>query len=379
LPIYLAYFQGVPSSGVKPDPNLPSSYTSGNFTSSNFVNPLALNNPLPLTTASSNATSGLFGSQTLRDNAIRAGLPPNFFLVNPDLISTNGVNFTGNGGYSRYDGLQVDFRRRLSRGLLVEANYTWAKSYTGLRDSFRTPRVNAIFATNGGTLAQAFKVNWVYELPIGKGKMFLGNPSGFVGGLLDRVLGGWEWSGSARIQTGANIDLGNVNLVGMTRKDLQKAYKLRFDDANKQVFIFPQDIIDNSIKAFDVDPLTSTGYADNDAPTGRYIAPANGRNCIQVVEGDCGFSNLFITGPKFTRFDLSLIKRFRIRETMNFELRGEFLNAFNHINFLGNTNLTLSNTQNNDDFGLVTSAYRDINNTQDPGGRLIQIVARFNF
>jgi hypothetical protein len=27
----------------------------------------------------------------------------------------------------------------------------------------------------------------------------------------------------------------------------------------------------------------------------------------------------------------------------------------------------------------VTSSYRDVNNTQDPGGRLVQIVARFNF
>jgi Carboxypeptidase regulatory-like domain len=383
LPIYLAYFQGVPASGVKPDPNLPGSYTSSNFGISNFLAPLAPTNPQPYTTASANAANGLYGSQTFRDNAVKAGLLPNFFLVNPDLIGVGngGVNFTGNGGYSRYDGMQVDFRRRLSRGLLVEANYTWAKSYTGLRNSFRTQRVNGIFTTNGGTLAHAFKANWVYELPVGKGKMFLGNPSSFAGGLLDRILGGWEWNGTARIQTGANLDLGNVNLVGMTRKDLQKAYKLRFDDANAKVYIFPQDIIDNTIKAFNVDATTSTGYAKDNVPTGRYIAPANSRSCVQVVEGDCGFTNLFITGPKFARFDLSLIKRIRIRETMNFELRGEFLNAFNSINFLGNTNLTLSNTnaQNNANYGLVTTSYRDVNNTQDPGGRLIQIVGRFNF
>jgi hypothetical protein len=376
LPTYLGYFQGAPK-GVKPDPNLPGSYTSGNFTNSIFINPLAANNPQPFTTVSANATNGLYGSQTFRQNAIDAGLSPNFFLVNPDL--QGGVNFTGNGGYSRYDGLQVDFRRRLSRGLLVESNYTFAKSFTGLRNSFRTPRVNGIFTTNGGTLSHAFKANWVYELPIGKGKMLLGNPSGFAGGLLNRILGGWEWNGTARIQTGANLDLGNVNLVGITRRDLQKAYKLRFDDANRRVFIFPQDIVDNSIKAFNVSATTATGYANDNVPTGRYIAPANSRNCIQAVSGQCGFTNLFLTGPKFARFDLSMIKRIRIRETMNFELRGEFLNAFNNINFLGNTNLVLSDTQSNANFGQVTTAYTDLNNTQDPGGRLIQIVARFNF
>jgi Carboxypeptidase regulatory-like domain len=375
LPIYLAYFSGLAGTNVAD----PTKYTSSNFRSSNFLAPLSPTNPQPYTTASSSATNGLFGSQTFRDNAVKAGLPPNFFLVNPDLLG--GVTFTGNGGYSRYDGMQVDFRRRLSRGLLVDANYTFAKSYAGLRNSFRTQRVNGIFTTNGGTLAHAFKANWVYELPVGKGKTFLGSPSGFAGGLLDRILGGWEWNGTARIQTGANLDLGNVNLVGMTRKDLQKAYQLRFDDANGKVYIFPQDIIDNTIKAFNVSATTATGYAGNNVPTGRYIAPANSRGCVQVVEGDCGFTNLFITGPKFVRFDLSMIKRIRIREGMNFELRGEFLNAFNNINYLGNTNLGLSNTsaQNNVNFGLVTSAYRDVNNTQDPGGRLIQIVGRFNF
>ena len=32
---------------------------------------------------------------------------------------------------------------------------------------------------------------------------------------------------------------------------------------------------------------------------------------------------------------MSLVKRFRFTEQKNFELRGEFLNAFNNINFNG--------------------------------------------
>jgi hypothetical protein len=32
-----------------------------------------------------------------------------------------------------------------------------------------------------------------------------------------------------------------------------------------------------------------------------------------------------------------------------------------------------------DNFGRVTGAYRDISTTNDPGGRLIQFVARINF
>jgi hypothetical protein len=57
-------------------------------------------------------------------------------------------------------------------------------------------------------------------------------------------------------------------------------------------------------------------------------------------------------------------------------LRGEFLNAFNNVNFFANTNLTNFTSAT---FGQVTSASTDPNNTQDPGGRLVQIVARINF
>ncbi|MCI0664845.1 MAG: hypothetical protein L0220_27595 [Acidobacteria bacterium] len=70
------------------------------------------------------------------------------------------------------------------------------------------------------------------------------------------------------------------------------------------------------------------------------------------------------------------MKKTRINERVNFELRGEFLNAFNHTNFFASTNLT---NFTNADFGRITSAYRDANNTNDPGGRVIQIVARVNF
>ena len=41
-----------------------------------------------------------------------------------------------------------------------------------------------------------------------------------------------------------------------------------------------------------------------------------------------------MTGPKFTRFDMSLMKKVKFKESYNFELRGEILNAFNNINFL---------------------------------------------
>ena len=49
--------------------------------------------------------------------------------------------------------------------------------------------------------------------------------------------------------------------------------------------------------------------------------------------GDCAPQNVNVYGPMFTRFDLSAVKRIKIKEGVNFELRGEFLNAFNNVNF----------------------------------------------
>jgi hypothetical protein len=372
LPIFLAYFSGVPAS----QSGDATRYTSPNFSNSNFYNSLAAKNPSPYTVAGTSASAGLQGSQTFRNNALRAGLFPNFFVVNPD-YAIGGANVTGNGGSSRYDAMQIELRHRMTKGLLLNANYSWAKGYAGVRYSFRQPWVTVPSTNNGGTLKHQFKMNWVYDLPVGKGRRLLGSPSGFTGRLMSRVFGGWEWDGMARVQSGAIMNLGNVNLVGMTQKDLQDAYGLVFDNSNKHIWAFPQDIRDNTYRAFNTSATSATGYSSSGAPSGRYIAPANSiEGCIQVVTGDCAPQNLFITGPRFLRFDMSAIKRIRITESANVECRAEFLNAFNNINFLGNTNMTSFSSST---FAEVTSAYRDVNNTQDPGGRLIQFVLRINF
>ena len=357
LPITLAYFSGLPASQAGDQ----TKYTSSNFSSTTFTNQLALFNPAPITYA-----SNLSSDAGRRANAIAAGLPANFILTNPDL--RGGARFTGNGGYSRYDGLQIELRRRLSKGFLVQGNYTFAKSFESSRISFRAPRINS---RSDLTLQHAFKVNWIYELPFGKGKMFFGQ----AGGLMDRLIGGWEFDGTGRVQSGALFDFGNVRLVGMTRKDLQQAFGLYFDDDKKIIRSLPQDIIDNTIKAFSVSATSATGYGSLGAPTGRYIAPANSDpKCIQVAGNECAPTNVFVTGPMFTRFDLSAVKRVKITERFNFELRVEMLNAFNHINFNAVTCASSSAT-----CGQITSAYTDPSNTQDPGGRLGQIVLRLNF
>ena len=356
LPITLGYFSG------RVDPNVTTSYNSTNFTSTTFVNLLARHNPDPSTFA-----LNLYNDATRRTNALNAGLPINLFLVNPGL--QGGASFTGNGGFNRYDSGVVEFRRRLSQGLLAQSSYTFAKGYDAVRVSLRKP----LDRTPREIIAHTFRANWIYELPFGAGKPWLGGK-----GLLDKFVGGWEWHGVARTQSGVPFSLGNVRLVGMTRKELQDSIKLRFDDARRLVFILPQDIVDNTVRAFNVSATDPTGYSSRGAPTGRYIAPANSATCIQLYTGDCGFTDLVVHGTPFTRFDLSLVKKTRIKESVNVEFRAEFLNAFNHINFITNT-FTQVGGFTSDNFGQINAAYQDTANTNETGGRMIQLVLRFNF
>lgn len=397
LPIMLAFFTGQNAAAAGNAAN----YSSTNFANATFVNALAINNPAPGTFAgfgTARGASGFIANSTFINNGITAGLPANFFIVNPGKLG--GAWTIENNGRSSYDSLQIELRRRLSRGLLVQANYTFAKAFTNMFASSSavasqpsTLRDMSLSKTlSPFNIAHAFKVNWIYELPFGKGQWLAGN----AGAVLDRVVGGWGFHGAARLQSGSPFNFGNVRLVGMTRDELQDLVEVRHGvvvDINgnpvltngRQTpasYFLPHEIIANTIRANNASATTADGYSSQGAPTGRYIAPASGRDCIEAYTGQCGTTNLVLYGPRFTRYDLSIVKKTRITETVNFEFRAEFLNAFNHINFIvGNpaNDVNVIGGFGTSTFGQLTQAYRDLSTTNDPGGRMIQFVGRINF
>jgi hypothetical protein len=323
LPIFLAYFTG------NANANNAAAYTGNLWTSATFVNPMATFNPQPFT-----AADALDADAARRANAVRAGLPANFLLANPDYLG--GAELIANGGYTKYNSVQLELRKRLSHGLSFNTSYVFGKALTSDRYSLRTPRRTIEDSGAEGGVRHAFKANWTYELPFGQGRRFGGN----AGPWLDRLIGGWAFDGIARIQSGRMLDFGNVRLVGMSREELQDAFSLRFDDAGRAIYMLPQDIIDNTVKAWNVSATSPSGYSNLGVPEGRFIAPANGPDCIELGQGadidnitngfgDCGINSLVVQGPRLMRFDLSAVKRVPIAGRVNFEFRAEFLNAFN--------------------------------------------------
>jgi hypothetical protein len=317
------------------------------------VNTLARMNPNPGSYASS-----LWSDAARRQNALNAGLPANIFVVNPT-VGSGGAWLSTNGGFNRYDSMVIELRRRMSKGLLVQANYVWAKGLSGSRLSYRAP-----YATvRGDTLPHAFKFNWVYELPFGRGRLLFNN----FGGVLDRIIGGWEFQGLGRMQAGNQLNFGNVRLIGITPDELRAVVGLRFDDANRQIYYEPEDIRLNTIAAYNTVATSPTGYSTAyGVPTGKYVAPANTADCIQIYNGQCTPLTLYVRGPRYWNVDLSLVKLMRLSEQSNFEVRGEFLNAFNNTNFTGATCAGSGQT-----CGRITGT--------NGGPRVIQAVVRFNF
>jgi hypothetical protein len=97
-----------------------------------------------------------------------------------------------------YHSLQASFARRASRGLWYMASYTWSKSIT-------TQKVAAVGGNTGNEKAislfdiphnLALSAGW--ELPVGRGKRFLGD----AGGVTEALLGGWQMQAILILRSG---------------------------------------------------------------------------------------------------------------------------------------------------------------------------------
>jgi Carboxypeptidase regulatory-like domain/TonB dependent receptor-like, beta-barrel len=360
LPIYLAFFSGTDISlggNCSTATDCANMYSSSSWTSPNFVNPRALYAPNPFTPAGyfggNNPCQGcLAGDPDRQARSVKAGLPANFFRVNPDMLG--GANATGNRGSSRYNAIQFQYRRRLYNGLQFDANYAYGHGYLSEHYSFRVPRVD-LRATGGeGDVTHAFKATGFYELPFGQGKRFGTN----VGEWMDRLVGGWQVSGTTRIQSGRLFDLGDVRLVGMTPKEVQKMFKLRFEN-DTVIYAWPQSIIDETIKAFSVNPTSPSGYSALGAPSGKYFAPANGPDCLETIApdyGNCGVQSLVLSGPIVANVDLSVRKRVKISGRVMYEFSLDVFNLFNRVTFVPTTGA--SSTQRVDGFSTSLPDYQ---------------------
>jgi len=397
LPIMVSYL-----AAGNPNPNLASSYAV-NFTNTGTINGLvdALNPASPNVLG---FAASLANNATTRGRGAAAGRPANFFHNCPTTLGFC-VQF-GNSERSWYDAAVVEVRRRLSDGLRFQASYTFAKSFTNAYASAGTTLfgLGAGDQSNAGNvtlrnpdldrspsqidLRHGFKFDATWDLPFGKGQRFLKSNNWFA----NAIVGGWSIVPTLRWQSGSPILMEGINLVGMSAKELQDAvgvyYNTTVTQPNGTVSVanvtwLPADIIDNTIRAFTTTGSTVSGYNTGQAPSGRFIAPAGYGNCQQRSPGTCGYRKFVLYGPDFLKMDTAIIKRIRFDEKRNIEMRVTMFDVLNKTNWrLGGWTGNVNNiTGFTGTFGQMGGgwSYQDPNGSNDPGGRLVDLLLRINF
>jgi hypothetical protein len=135
----------------------------------------------------------------------QVGLP---FLDNQvDTFQTTTSN-----GNSNYHAGYFSIRKQLSRGLLFQANYTWSHSFDTIgftqenvfitgSDNFNPHRD---YGPSQFDRRHTLNLFYVYDLPFGKGH-YLGGSNN----ILDKIVGGWSFSGQFVAASGIPLDVFN--------------------------------------------------------------------------------------------------------------------------------------------------------------------------
>ena len=151
-----------------------------------------------------------------RTRAIAAGLPSNFILVNPDLLG--GANIVENDTSTMY---QLDGARVPAPG----GERAVVRRQLRLRHTRRSRSSSRCASTarwSGTTAPKVMSRTRSRSTSSTSCRSARASASGATSRLrLNRIIGGWQLAGNARVQSGQLVDLGNVRLVGMDQDELR--------------------------------------------------------------------------------------------------------------------------------------------------------------
>jgi len=236
------------------------------------------------------------------------------------------TNYYGNDADNKYNALQVMVEKRVSHGLQFLAHYTFSHAFAYDGDYFSVDKKIA-WGPNGNNRNQVFVANVIYELPVGKGKMFMGN----AGRAVDLVVGGWQVTDTLTYGTGLPFtpslkNCSQVKDTGPCRPNKIGSRTLPTGlsrSSNGATFWFtPGSELTEEI------PFSPTDITGTDAcPTAR---PASGLfalpACGQI--GNVGINSY--RGPHAFYDDMALSKNFTITERVRAQFRFDAYNLFNH-------------------------------------------------
>ena len=286
-----------------------------------------------------------FGAITNSGCGLDQATVPQFQLLLPypeycNVTEANGVPV----GTSSYNALQVTYTHRWHSGLNVNVSYTYSKftddvqgasgwAFPGSGSNVRDfHNLSAERSRDVSDIPHSLVVNYIYELPVGRGKKLGGEWHGPV----NQVLGGWQLSGIATAKSGFPLSINPVsNTLGA------------FGGANQR-----PDVIGDPKPAHQ----TIINWIDGAA----FAQPG------AFSFGDAPRTFADLRSPHYVNWDMGIQKYWNFGESKRIQFRMEMFNTFNHPNFFA-PDLNLSDYKpvagvNTGNFGKISQAYpaRDV-------------------
>jgi hypothetical protein len=238
--------------------------------------------------------------------------------------------------HSSYHALQARFEQRLSHGFTVLSSLTYGKSIdngSSLRpitvdgDTRNPNSPSDIRGLSSFDFRRRWATSFLYELPFGKGRHFLGNANALV----DALLGGWQLGGIFTMQDGLPFSPICTSLP---------TYQNGGQSGSSPTFCFPN--------ATGINPNLPQGSQN---PSHWFNAAAF-VNQTPYHYGNAGRNTIF--GSGIISLDSSMAKNFRVKERQNVEFRAEIFNITNHPLF-GYPGATVGTSS----FGVISNTIID--------------------
>ena len=229
------------------------------------------------------------------------------FSPNPNLAF---ANLTTNAGTLDYNALQLQFQRRLSRGLQVLSSYSWSHSLDTASAGSPASGSNALPGLNPKLnrgpsdfdVRNEFSAGLTYDVPAPKGNAFA-----------HAILGGWSTDNIVQARSAPPVDVYYGDFGELSNGFLTN---VRPDVVTGQPFYL-------------YGPQYPGGKAFNPAAfTPPPLDPTTG---LPVRQGNLPRNAL--RGFGLTQWDFAVHREFPIHESLKLQFRAEMFNVLNHPNF----------------------------------------------
>ncbi len=268
-------------------------------------------------------------------------------------FAATGLTAIESYGFSDYNSLQASLKHQMRHGIQFQVAYTWSKVMSTVQG---TNGINGVYAGGSGNSNDPDNIHqeWgpaAFDRSQRVVLVYTWNIPGLQAGpaFAQKTLRDWTFTGVGTVQTGTPLtitDSRGGSIYGFASTSRAQICP----GAN-----YNQILTSGSVNSRTSDYFNATAF------------------CAEPTIGNgTGYGNTgvgIVRGPGQDNFDMALARRFGlpgIREGSALELRGEFFNAFNHVQF------------SNPGTAVGTASFGVIGSTS-VAARIVQFALKYNF